>query len=81
MTVKELEEKLNKMTLEEFSKFVSLNYKKLLAEPKKLGAILRIYNKRVTSELKLKTKIKNEAVDELNSLDIGLWKGGDKNGR
>lgn len=80
MTLKELEEKLNKMTLEEFSAFVKKNYGKLLKEPKKLGLILKLYNNRVMKEKNFKKKLKNDAIEELMKFDL-FGKGGDLDGK
>lgn len=80
MTHKELEEKLNKMTLEEFSAFVKKNYGKLLKEPKKLGLILKLYNNRVMKEKNFKKKSRDDSIKELMDFESFL-KGGDKHGK
>lgn len=70
MTITELTEKLEAMTLDQFSAFVKSNYGKLLKEPKKLGLILKLYNNRVMKDKNFKKIARDSAIDELMLLNL-----------
>lgn len=78
MNITELTEKLEKLSLEDFSAFIKKNYGKLLREPKKLGAILKIYGDRVMKEGNHKKMIRDSAIDELMLLNLDSEGGGKK---
>lgn len=77
MTLNELSEKLNQLSLEQFSTFIKKNYGKLLKEPKKLGLILKLYGERTTAGSEPQKSKRDEAVQEFMLFDSDL-KGGDK---